>query len=525
MIRMPFRVACVLFLLGAAPVFAHAALVGSDPADRAVLASSPARFVLTFDEPVSPLVIRLVGTDGTSVALSDYHLEGPALVIDAPPVGQGTHALSWRVISADGHPVGGTIVFSIGAPSSAAPDLGREIVDWPVRVAIWIARVLLYLGLFVGIGGTLFAASIAPAPRAARCIQAALLVVGLLSILLSVGLQGLDALDVPLSGLARPLVWRTGFENSYGTAACIAAVASLLALAALRLRHAASARILALAAAALAGVALASTGHASAASPQWLTRPAVFLHVVAIAFWIGALLPLGLLLREGGPSAAALARFSRAIPFAVAPLVAAGIVLAVIQVGEPAALWTTAYGRVLLAKLALLVALFGLAAINRWRLTGAAAAGEAVARKRLVRATAAELVLAVAIFGVVATWRFTPPPRALQAAAAAPASVHIHTAKAMAEVTITPGHAGPVSAKISVLTGDFGPLDAKEVTLALSDPAAGVEPIKRPATKSADGTWRVDGLTVPVPGHWDVDVAILLSEFELVHLRDAVDIR
>jgi copper transport protein len=95
----------------------------------------------------------------------------------------------------------------------------------------------------------------------------------------------------------------------------------------------------------------------------------------------------------------------------------------------------------------------------------------------------------------------------------------------MAEVTITPGHAGPVSAKISVLTGDFGPLDAKEVTLALSDPAAGVEPIKRPATKSADGTWRVDGLTVPVPGHWDVDVAILLSEFELVHLRDAVDIR
>jgi copper transport protein len=505
-----------------AQALAHAALVRAVPADGSVVATAPETISLTFTEPVAPLVLTLVRPDGARIALDRFALRDSTLDVTVPDrLGEGTYVLSWRVISEDGHPVAGSAVFSIGAPAAGAQPRDSNPTDLVVDGALWLAKVALYLGLFVGIGGAFFVHWIGGPARAARWAMAS----GLVAAGLSVGLQGLDALGLSLSGLMQGEAWTAGLKTTYGTTALVAGLALAAGLASFALSGWAG-RMLSLAALVAVGVALAASGHASAAHPQWLTRPAVFLHVVAIAFWIGALLPLGLLLREGGPSAtAALARFSRAIPFAVAPLVVAGIVLAVIQVGEPAALWTTAYGRVLLAKLALLVALFGLAAINRWRLTGAAAAGEAWARKRLVRATAVELVLAVAIFGVVATWRFTPPPRALQAAAAAPASVHIHTAKAMAEVTITPGHAGPVSAKISVLTGDFGPLDAKEVTLALSDPAAGVEPIKRPATKSADGTWQVDGLTVPVPGHWDVDVAILLSEFELVHLRDAVDIR
>ena len=40
------------------------------------------------------------------------------------------------------------------------------------------------------------------------------------------------------------------------------------------------------------GVALALSGHASNAAPQWLTRPSVFVHVVCVTFWVGALLPL-----------------------------------------------------------------------------------------------------------------------------------------------------------------------------------------------------------------------------------------
>jgi copper transport protein len=49
------------------------------------------------------------------------------------------------------------------------------------------------------------------------------------------------------------------------------------------------------------GLALAMSGHASSASSQWLTRPAVLAHGIAVACWIGALAPLAILLRQWEP--------------------------------------------------------------------------------------------------------------------------------------------------------------------------------------------------------------------------------
>ena len=77
--------------------------------------------------------------------------------------------LSWRVISADGHPVGGSLLFSVGAPS-AQPRRRRAAGDAAVRAALWAAKVILYVGLFIGIGGAFFGAWIADAaaPMAQR---------------------------------------------------------------------------------------------------------------------------------------------------------------------------------------------------------------------------------------------------------------------------------------------------------------------------------------------------------------------
>jgi len=47
---------CSVLTLGTTAALGHAALVGSDPADGALLPDAPSRFVLTFNEPVSPLV-------------------------------------------------------------------------------------------------------------------------------------------------------------------------------------------------------------------------------------------------------------------------------------------------------------------------------------------------------------------------------------------------------------------------------------------------------------------------------------
>ncbi len=506
---------------------AHASLLRAEPAENAVLAAAPSSFRLTFNEPVSPLVLRLVQPDGTAVTLGDARLEDAALAIPAPTsLGPGTHVLSWRVVSEDGHPVGGSVVFSIGAPGAGPPPQAAETADQPVDTAIWLVRIVLYAALFLGVGAVAFRAAIAPLPRGAARTAAGLMLLGLAAAPVSVGLQGLDALEMPLAELGRRVAWVTGWSTSYGATAALAVLALVLGLLALALRRGRISAAVALLALAATGTALAASGHASAAAPQILTRPAVFLHAVGIAAWAGALLPLGLLLRAGGPAAAtALRRFSTLIPVAVLPLAAAGILLAVVQLGQVSALWTTAYGQVFLVKLALLLVLFGLAALNRWRLTKTAETGDGQATRRLARSVAAESALVLAIFAAAATWRFTPPPRALAEAAARPASIHIHTAPAMADLSITPGRAGPVSASIVVLTGDFGPLDAKEVTLVLSNPAAGIEPIRRKAVKPGDGSWRVDGLVIPVPGRWTVRVDVLISDFEIAKLEDVIDIR
>lgn len=504
---------------------AHAALVAAVPADGATVAEAPSSFSLTFSEPVSPLVLTLIRPDGALTPLDRFTLRDATLAIEAPAgLADGTYVLNWRIVSEDGHPVGGSVLFSIGAPSATAPASHVETVDGPLRGAIWLARVGLYLGLFIGVGGVFFTGWIGGRSKTALCVALMSIGAGLAATPLSVGLQGRDALGLSLGEPMTPAIWIAGLSTSYSLMALIAMAAFTAALLASAIGGGVG-KALSLTGLMAAGAALAASGHASAADPQWLTRPAVFLHGVGIAFWAGSLVPLAAAFTHRTPDAApTLRRFSRIVPIAVLPMAIAGLLLAAIQLHSPDALFVTAYGRVLLAKTLLLLALFLLAAINRLRLTAPAERGDPRAVKWLRRSIRIELALVLAIFAVAALWRFTPPPRSMAEAASAPAFVHLHTSKAMAEITVTPGRAGPSVASIVIMTGNFDPLEAKEVTLVLANPQAGIEQIKRPAMKAADGTWRIDGLDLPVAGHWIARVDILISDFEIVRVDGQIDI-
>lgn len=502
---------------------AHAALNSSIPADGGVSATAPAQIELVFSEPVSPLALRLIGPDGVGRPLDRFVLKDSTVVITAP-VGlvNGTYAVSWRVVSEDGHPVGGTLVFSIGAPSSTAPPEDDQ-VDTSVRVLFWLSRLGLYLGLFLGCGAAASRTWIGALTGGVRRFGTAMTVFGLLCLPVALAAQGLDAMGASLGAIFQPAIWKAATATSYRWTIVGAALAMGIALIGIRLRSGA-ASVAGSFSALLVGIALASSGHASAAHPQWLMRPAVFLHASTIALWVGALLPLALdLPTDRGRDA--LRRFSFGIPVIVAVLLLSGLVLAVVQVETPTALLSTAYGRVLVVKLALVAIAFLLAAFNRWRLTRRAEAGEKLAARIMIRVIAVELAVLVAVFGVAALWRFTPPPRAIAAAQSQPASVHIHTLQAMADVTITPGRAGPVSIEVVLMNGEFGPLPAKELSLSFSNPVAGIEPIERQARLGPDGIWRLEALNLPTPGRWEVELAILISDFEMRRIKDAVLIR
>ncbi|MEO5324698.1 copper resistance protein CopC [Mesorhizobium sp. CC13] len=525
--RLPLLICCLVvavaaFLGTTATANAHASLLRSTPNEGVVLPAAPAEIVLGFSEAVMPLVIELSAPDGGAARLAAKAV-GTDLTIAWPAQDTaGTYLLSWRAVSADGHPVGGALSFSIGRPS-ATPPTAAEPNDGARTFAIWSARLALYLGLFLGVGGAFALAWLEPGKNSGRGATAAFVVLGLIAAPVSFGLQGLDAMGAPLGFFGSVMAWQAATATSYGSTTTMAFLALAMALPALAVTGR-PARWLSLGGLAGTGMALAASGHASAAAPQWLTVPMVFVHGTGIAFWTGALLPLGLAWREGGEAAeAALRRFSMAIPYVLAALLAAGLVLAIVQVETPLALWRSDYGRLLLLKLALAALLLLLAGINRWRLTRPALAEQAAAQRWLVRSIAVETMLMVAILGVVAGFRFTPPPRVLAIEAAEPAATHIHAAEAMADLAISPGHAGRASASIVVMTGDFGPLDARGVMLRLSRP--GSAEIKAEGYKPGDGTWRIDDLDLPAAGTWSVAIDVDISDSRRTTLNGDVLIR
>ncbi|MDB5518134.1 MAG: copper resistance [Tardiphaga sp.] len=514
----------VLVVAHSSAASAHASLIASDPVDGATLAIAPATLTLSFNEPVEPIAIRIIDGAGTASAVTQIGREGANLVLRPPAaLGEGAHIVSWRVISADGHPVGGSLTFWIGARGETLPQLSSS--DSPkLQTAIWIARLAIYLGLFVGAGGAFFAAWIQlPAGRGPKAVSVATSVVALAALALSIGLQGLDVLGAAPSALASFAAWLSGARGSFGVSAAIAAAALVLGLFSLRARGTA-ARAASLAALAGAGLALAATGHAAKADPRLLTTLSVFLHGASLAFWIGALVPLGFAI--SGPRDAAtdaLMRFSRWIPLAIAALLASGVLLAIVQLSRIDALWTTDYGLVLSAKIVLVGMLLALALWNRLRLTPHIASGEERPRRLLRRSIAAELVLVVVILGIVGLWRFTPPPRAL-ASANDDFFTHLHTEKAMANVTISPGHAGPIVITIQLETSDERPLAAAAVSVTLSNPDVGIEPAVAQARRMDDGRWRAT-MAAPVAGRWTLALGILISDFDKISIEAPIVIK
>ncbi len=513
-----------LLVLARADAWAHASLVRADPADGAIVAQPPATLKLTFSEPVSPLVMRLIGPSGEVIA-PDVVSENTTVTLMPPRLRQGTHVLSWRVISADGHPVGGSILFSVGAPSGGA-GAGTVDTDPLVKAAIWTAKLVLYVGFFFGIGGAVFGALIAQ-PRALPARLDAWITgataCGLIAAPLSLALQGLDALALPLWEIWRPEVWSVGLGTSYGLTAVIAFLSLAAGLVAVRTGQRLLAIGSALAALAGLGLALAVSGHAATAGPRFISRPSVFLHAVCVAFWIGSLLPLLVLVRASPSGDGSLRRFSRVIPYPLAALAATGVFLCFVQLDRIDALWTTNYGVVLSGKLAAIVALLALAAANRYRLVPRFEAQGGGASRPLATSIAVELAIAFAILAVVATWRFTPPPRAL-AAANEHVSIHFHDQRAMAQIEIEPVRARGAEAHVQVLDHDLHPITVKEVTLVFSRPAAGIEPIRRSAISEGDASWRIDDLRIPMAGRWMLRVEILISDFEKVMIEDQVEL-
>ena len=112
-------IAAALALLAAAPASAHSELRRSSPAPGAVLATPPERVELLFNDRVQLTALRLYRVGAGEIALPDRRSirEAREETVRLPPLEPGAYRLEWRAISADGHPVGGAIGFTVAPPA------------------------------------------------------------------------------------------------------------------------------------------------------------------------------------------------------------------------------------------------------------------------------------------------------------------------------------------------------------------------------------------------------------------------
>jgi putative copper resistance protein D len=218
---------------------------------------------------------------------------------------------------------------------------------------------------------------------------------------------------------AVPLVLRM---THFGRVWCLRA-AGLAALLLLRTMRARVGSGIALAIA--FGVALTTTltGHAADGGDATAAVLVDWLHVAAASVWTGGLFGLVLAVlpaaRES-PDASwvgeTVRRFSRIAAVSAAVVLASGAYNAWTSVAAIAALWTSAYGRVLAAKLALVAGMLGVAAVNRYRMVPAFApaaddAGTRRAAVALATWVVREAALVLVVFACTALLGQLPPPR------------------------------------------------------------------------------------------------------------------
>ncbi|UQN29117.1 copper resistance CopC/CopD family protein [Brachybacterium kimchii] len=414
----------LLMLGGAAPALAHAQLESSSPADGTVLEHAPASATLTFDEHVRPIdgETRLTRPDGTSTTLEAHSRDDDVLAALPSDLPDGSYVLTYRVVSADGHPVTGTLDFSVGAPSTipAAPSAGSDTGadagagtdtaahEEPGAGAATLVPVLTvaeYLSLLV-MAGMLLCSVLVARGAAARAVMAS-----------GRATRALRGLALVAAAAAVLLVPVTAAEAAgwtrmgAGLSAPPVVGAGAVVLGAALVIGAGGARrpALSVPGALLAMVAPVLVGHSASIAPRPLMLVADVAHLLAGAVWSGGLLAaiamLTVLHRHSAAAegVAVVRRFSLVALVSVLVLAASGTTMAVLILDTPSALVTSAWGRTLLVKLVVVAVAVGLAAWNRTRLLPAIASADAPWERllRIMRREAALLLGVLAVTGLL----------------------------------------------------------------------------------------------------------------------------
>lgn len=527
-----------LLIAPAGPASAHAVLVSSSPIASAVVSNAPAEVVLTFSESVRkvPGKIRVIAPDGSRADRGEPTFEGTVVTVPVDPAGaRGTYLVSYRVISADSHPVSGAFTYSVGAPSTPPVDSGDDSrADPVVGNAVKVAKYAGYVGLLLLVGSALVLAALWPRrlPRRgpARLAWAGL---GLLAVSTVANLllqvpytAGGGVLDVTGQGLSDVLGSAFGAAHLVRLGLLAAAAFLLRPLMAGPVERSDLVILGVLGAAALVTWPLA--GHPAASPAPAVSVVVDAVHLGGMAVWLGGLVLLAVFLlpradeRELG---AILPIWSRWAALAVSALLLAGTVQALIEVATPRALVDTFYGRLVLGKIALFVLVIAVAAYSRQLVRRRTAAGRPTSMRRAVWA---ELAITAVVLGLSAVLVQTTPARTAGADVAGSTPRYFSTTLSSPnyslQIELDPAERGNNTVHFYAYTKDNRPQPVVEWRATAALPAAGIEPIQVPLLPLTDNH-ATGEINFPAAGEWQLRITVRTSDIDQATVTATVPIR
>ena len=548
-------VALCWWLLWPSTAAAHANLASSDPPANSELETAPGRIIIWFTEPIEPGLseIRVLDASGAQVDLGDSvvdDLNPLAMSVGLGDVPDGTYTVAWKNVSTvDGHRVRGSFIFAVGQPLSGAPveQIDQPLLQSPVAPVL---RWLTLLGALTMAGGlvfellvtrpVLFGLRATPAMiEAGRRLSLRSLSLTWLALAVFLGasvgqLLLLSVITNEVSSwgaLPKPL-WNTITATGWGEVwvwRMAAAVAFGAVVFAVRLfgesrpelyRTAARTLALALAGAVLWTLALTSHGAATI-DIRAMALAADFLHLAASAFWVGALFHfvMGLpgLLR-GLPDderreclAEIVPRFSVVAALSVATIIVTGVFSGWAQVTVTEAL-NTPYGITLIAKIALVLPLLFLGALNLFWVKPRLRREDSSAGW-LKRLLIGEAVLAVLILGAVGMLTSLEPARQAASRELAESRQSLEFSDTVSgdtiQLEVSPGRVGSNDLTVT-LTDRLGrPIsNAGEVLVRLVFLESELGDDSLTATSQGDGRYVREDAQLSIAGVWQAELVV-----------------
>lgn len=557
-------------LVVARPAQAHAIVRATRPRIDEVVARSPERVVMHFNEPVEINFgsLRVFDTAGRRVDEGEpEHLAGQPDAIQValqPDLEMGTYTVTWRVISADGHPIAEAFVFHVKEPGENPEGIaarllgGEQSADRLTGTLFGVSRWLTFAGLLIFCGALIFAAvswRTAPAADAAErfakrwsVTAVAAWVATLLATLSGLIFQGAVAGQLGLTDAASPSVIGEVVGTKFGMVAIARIVLLVLlllvafmgrrALSAAQNRSvgaAAAARTvppwLAVAAAVLIVAVLATPGlggHAGTTSPATLNIATDTLHLLGASAWFGGLV---LLLTAAFPAtrgleerervrvlAPVVSRFSDTALVAVVVIVATGVYRSWEEVEALRALTGATYGWVLLAKIAIFLPAVILGGINnRWmkpRLHRAMSNAEGESSlQALHRLIAAEVALILGVLAVTAFLVNLPPAR-VEAGVSGPFVQDVRLGPYSLNVVVRPNNVGENDVHLIATTREGAPVHAREMRVLFRMPEEEIGPLVGRGEELAHGHFVVRGRQLSIPGEWHLEIVARTGRFD-----------